>query len=73
MIILIIKGSIRQLKTIKNKRMKSIKAFFFPRKFFSKEDDIKIITAIKEAEKDTSGEIRVHFEKNLKGSFWIQL
>jgi uncharacterized membrane protein len=47
--------------------MKSIKAFFFPRKFFSKEDDIKIITAIKEAEKDTSGEIRVHFEKKLKG------
>jgi uncharacterized membrane protein len=48
--------------------MKSIKAFFFPRKFFSKEDDIKIITAIKEAEKDTSGEIRVHFQKKLKGN-----
>jgi uncharacterized membrane protein len=35
--------------------------------FFSIEDKEKIIEAIKSAEKDTSGEIRVHLENNLKG------
>ncbi|MEZ4907918.1 MAG: TPM domain-containing protein [Saprospiraceae bacterium] len=39
---------------------------FFPRKFFKKTDDKKIINCIKEAEKQTSGEIRVHFQKKLK-------
>ena len=47
--------------------MKSLKMFFLPRKFFSKADDHKIISAIKEAEKDTSGEIRVHFQRKLEG------
>lgn len=46
--------------------MKSLRRLFFQKNFFSREDDIKIIAAIKEAEKDTSGEIRVHFQKKLK-------
>lgn len=41
---------------------------FFPRKFFSKEDDNRIIQSIKIAEKETSGEIRVHFQRKLKGN-----
>jgi uncharacterized membrane protein len=34
--------------------------------FFTNEEKEKIIEAIKSAEKDTSGEIRVHLENNLK-------
>jgi uncharacterized membrane protein len=41
---------------------------FFPRKFFSKEDDNRIIQSIKIAEKETSGEIRVHFQRKMKGN-----
>lgn len=41
---------------------------FFPRKFFSKEDDRRIIQSIKIAEKETSGEIRVHFQRKMKGN-----
>lgn len=36
-------------------------------KFFSKTDEQRIIAAIKEAERQTSGEIRVHFEKEIIG------
>ncbi len=36
-------------------------------KFFSKEEQARILEAIKEAEKETSGEIRVHIESGLKG------
>jgi uncharacterized membrane protein len=35
--------------------------------FFTKEEKEKIVEAIKSAEKNTSGEIRVHLENNLKG------
>ena len=35
--------------------------------FFSKEDEQSIITAIREAELNTSGEIRVHLEDKIKG------
>jgi uncharacterized membrane protein len=35
--------------------------------FFTKENKEKIVAAIKSAEKDTSGEIRVHLENNHKG------
>ena len=41
--------------------------FFYPRVFLSKDDDIKIVASIQEAEGNTSGEIRVHFQKKLKG------
>ncbi len=34
--------------------------------FFNKEEEQKIITAIQEAERNTSGEIRVHLEKKLE-------
>jgi uncharacterized membrane protein len=37
------------------------------KKFFSKEQQEKIIEAIKLAEKETSGEIRVHLESKCKG------
>ena len=37
-----------------------------PAGFFSREDKISILNAIKEAELNTSGEIRVHIEKNCK-------
>jgi uncharacterized membrane protein len=33
---------------------------------FSKEEEAKILAAIKDAEKDTSGEIRIHIEKKCK-------
>ncbi len=36
--------------------------------FFTKEDEQRIIAAIKEAERQTSGEIRVHLERNYEGS-----
>ncbi len=36
------------------------------RKFFSKEQEQQIIEAIREAEKSTSGEIRVHIEEHCK-------
>jgi uncharacterized membrane protein len=35
--------------------------------FFSKEQQAQILAAVKEAEKETSGEIRVHIESSLKG------
>ena len=35
-------------------------------KFFSKEQKKQIVNAIKEAEKETSGEIRVHIESSCK-------
>lgn len=38
-----------------------------PDKFFTKQEQTDIKTAIKEAELNTSGEIRVHIEKDLKG------
>ena len=37
------------------------------RLFFSKEEQQKIVAAIKEAELNTSGEIRVHIENHCKG------
>lgn len=37
------------------------------RSFFSKEERQKIVAAIKEAELNTSGEIRVHIENHCKG------
>ncbi len=40
---------------------------FFPRKFLTKQEGDSIINCIKEAEKMTSGEIRVHFQKKIKG------
>ncbi len=39
---------------------------FFPRKFLTKEEGDRIINCIREAENNTSGEIRVHFDKKLK-------
>ena len=41
---------------------------FFPRKFLTKDEGDTIINCIKEAENKTSGEIRVHFQKKIKGS-----
>ena len=38
-----------------------------PDKFFTKQEQYDIKTAVKEAELNTSGEIRVHIEKDLKG------
>ena len=38
-----------------------------PDKFFSTEEKEKIVKAIEEAESNTSGEIRVHLESDLKG------
>jgi len=35
--------------------------------FFSKEQQAQILAAVKEAEMETSGEIRVHIESSLKG------
>jgi uncharacterized membrane protein len=37
-----------------------------PEKFFSEEENQKIIETIQEAEKKTSGEIRLHLEKNTR-------
>ncbi len=37
-----------------------------PSEFFSREEKDKIVRAIEEAEKNTSGEIRVHIEKDCK-------
>lgn len=39
---------------------------FFPRKFLTKEEGDSIINCIKDAEKMTSGQIRVHFQKKIK-------
>lgn len=39
----------------------------FEKRFFSPQDETIIINAIQEAEKSTSGELRVHVEKNCKG------
>ena len=38
-----------------------------PDKFFSSEEKEKMVQAVKEAEMNTSGEIRVHLEGDLKG------
>ncbi|HPN31799.1 MAG TPA: TPM domain-containing protein [bacterium] len=38
-----------------------------PKKFFTKEEEAAIVSAIKTAEKETSGEIRVHLERCVKG------
>jgi len=35
--------------------------------FFSKEQQAQILGAVKEAEMETSGEVRVHIESSLKG------
>jgi uncharacterized membrane protein len=37
------------------------------KKFFTKEQKDKIVNSIKEAEKETSGEIRLHLESKCKG------
>ncbi len=37
------------------------------KKFFSKDEQKKVVEAIKQAEKETSGEIRVHLESKCKG------
>ncbi len=39
---------------------------FFPRKFLKKSEGDMILNCIKNAEKQTSGEIRVHFQKKIK-------
>lgn len=39
----------------------------FEKRFFSPQDETIIINAIQEAEKNTSGELRVHVEKSCKG------
>ncbi len=39
---------------------------FFPRKFLKKPEGDMILNCIKNAEKQTSGEIRVHFQKKIK-------
>ena len=41
--------------------------FYFQRKFISREEGDLIIQSIKAAEKKTSGEIRVHFHRKIKG------
>jgi uncharacterized membrane protein len=38
-----------------------------PAKFFTEEEKERIVQAIKEAEKETSGEIRLHIESKCKG------
>ena len=38
-----------------------------PSDFFSKEEETQIVNSIKEAEKFTFGEIRVHIERKIKG------
>lgn len=40
---------------------------FFPRKFLKKKEGDMILDCIREAESKTSGEIRVHFQKKIKG------
>jgi len=40
---------------------------FFTKQFLNKEDGNKIINSIKLAEQNTSGEIRVHFQRKFKG------
>lgn len=38
-----------------------------PSKFFSKEEKERIVSAVREAELNTSGEVRVHLERKCKG------
>ena len=38
-----------------------------PKNFFTKEEEALVVSAIKTAEKETSGEIRVHLERCIKG------
>ena len=41
-----------------------------PKKFFSEKEEQQIVSAIKSAEKNTSGEIRLHLEKKVKGNIF---
>ncbi|OQA55526.1 MAG: hypothetical protein BWY42_01428 [Candidatus Omnitrophica bacterium ADurb.Bin277] len=43
-----------------------------PAFFFSKSEKQRIISAVREAEKNTSGEIRVHLERRLKGDMMAE-
>ncbi len=47
--------------------MKAVKRPTHPAKFFTAEEKEKILKAIRHAEHQTSGEIRVHVEKKCKG------
>lgn len=38
--------------------------------FLTEEDEAEVVAAIRQAEKKTSGEIRVHIEKSSKGDIW---
>ena len=38
--------------------------------FLSEQDETEVVEAIQQAEKKTSGEIRVHIEKTSKGDIW---
>ena len=38
-----------------------------PKDFFTKDQKLEILNAIKDAEKDTSGEIRVHVDETVRG------
>ena len=38
--------------------------------FLTEEDEKEVVAAIQQAEKKTSGEIRVHIEKSSKGDIW---
>lgn len=40
---------------------------FYPEKFIGKEDEGRLMASIREAEKNTSGEICVHFQKKIRG------
>lgn len=42
-----------------------------PKNFFSKEEEQKMIVAIREAEKKTSGEIRIHLERKIEGDLFV--
>ena len=39
---------------------------FYPEKFIGKEDEGRLMASIREAEKNTSGEICVHFQKKIR-------
>jgi uncharacterized membrane protein len=40
---------------------------FYPEKYIEKEDESRLVASIRAAEKNTSGEICVHFQKKIKG------
>ena len=48
------------------KFMKQIMRSNFPKHFFSKKEREKIVTAIREAEGKTSGEIRLHVQRETR-------